>query len=140
MIKLKKYHLIQGKVIKNPKGNILKTLDSKKIDFKKVKEIYFSWAFNKKIKAWKYHKKMTLFLSVPYGKVKFVFFDEKKYKFFSIVIGEKNYKVLKINPKTWFGFQGVSKNKSLIMSCSTLIHSKKEILRKNINEIKYKWK
>ena len=31
MIKLSNYQLIQGKVIKHPKGNILKTLDSKKL-------------------------------------------------------------------------------------------------------------
>ena len=72
MIKLSNYQLIQGKIIKHPKGNILKTLDSKKINFKKIKEIYFSWVANKKIKAWKYHKKMMLFVAVPHGSVKFV--------------------------------------------------------------------
>lgn len=139
MIKLSNYQLIQGKVIKHPKGNILKTLDSKKINFKKIREIYFSWVANKKIKAWKYHKKMMIFVAVPHGNVKFVFFNIKKKNFQSITIGEKNYQILKIKPKTWFGFQGVSKNKSLVMSCTTLVHLKKEILRKNINEFKYKW-
>jgi dTDP-4-dehydrorhamnose 3,5-epimerase-like enzyme len=139
MIKLSNYQFIHGKVIKHPKGNILKTLDSKKINFKKIKEIYFSWVANKKIKAWKYHKKMMIFVAVPHGSVKFVFFNIKKKKFQSIIIGEKNYKILKIKPKTWFGFQGVSKNKSLIMSCTTLVHLKKEILRKKITDLKYKW-
>ena len=139
MIKLSNYQFIQGKVIKHPKGDILKTLDSKKINFKKIKEIYFSWVANKKIKAWKYHKKMMIFVAVPHGSVKFVFFNSKKKKFQSVIIGEKNYQILKIKPKTWFGFQGVSKNKSLIMSCTTLVHLKKEILRKKINELKYKW-
>jgi dTDP-4-dehydrorhamnose 3,5-epimerase-like enzyme len=139
MIKLSNYQLIQGKIIKHPKGNILKTLDSKNINFKKIKEIYFSWVANKKIKAWKYHKKMMIFVAVPHGSVKFVFFNIKKKKFQSIIIGEKNYQILRIKPKTWFGFQGVSKNKSLIMSCTTLVHLKKEILRKKITDLKYKW-
>ncbi len=139
MIKLSNYQLIQGKVIKHPKGNILKTLDSKKINFKKIKEIYFSWVANKKIKAWKYHKKMMIFVAVPHGSVKFVFFNIKKKKFQSIIIGEKNYQILRIKPKTWFGFQGVSKKKSLIMSCTTLVHLKKEILRKKVKGLKYKW-
>ena len=139
MIKLSNYQIIQGTIIKHPKGNILKTLDNNKIDFKKIKEIYFSWIYNKKIKAWKYHKKMMIFIAVPYGNVKFVFYDIKKKKFRSVIIGEKNYKILKIKPKTWFGFQGVSKQKSLIMSCTTLVHLKKEILRKKVNEFKYKW-
>ena len=139
MIKFSNYQFIQGKVIKHPKGNILKTLDNKKINFNEIKEIYFSWVANKKIKAWKYHKKMMIFVAVPHGSVKFVFFNSKKKKFQSVIIGEKNYQILKIKPKTWFGFQGVSKNKSLIMSCTTLVHLKKEIVRKKINELKYKW-
>ena len=139
MIKFSNYQFIQGKVIKHTKENILKTLDNKKINFNEIKEIYFSWVANKKIKAWKYHKKMMIFVTVPHGSVKFVFFNNKKKKFQSVIIGEKNYQILKIKPKTWFGFQGVSKNKSLIMSCTTLVHLKKEIVRKKINELKYKW-
>ena len=75
MIKFSNYQFIQGKVIKHPKGNILKTLDNKKINFNEIKEIYFSWVANKKIKAWKYHKKMMIFVAVPHGSVKFVFFN-----------------------------------------------------------------
>ena len=36
-------------------------------------EAYFSKIKFNKIKAWKYHSKMTLNLAVPHGKVKFVF-------------------------------------------------------------------
>ena len=69
----------------------------------------------------------------------FIVSNIKKKKFQSIIIGEKNYQILRIKPKTWFGFQGVSKNKSLIMSCTTLVHLKKEILRKKVKGLKYKW-
>ena len=82
---------------------------------------------------------MQLFLTVPVGKVKFVFFDELSNKFYSFIFKEKKQKILIIKPKIWFGFKGLSKKKSLIVSCSTLKHSKNEILRKEIKEIKYKW-
>ena len=89
MIKLSNYQIIQGTIIKHPKGNILKTLDNNKIDFKKIKEIYFSWIYNKKIKAWKYHKKMMIFIAVPYGNVKFVFYDIKKKNFVVLLLEKK---------------------------------------------------
>ena len=82
---------------------------------------------------------MQLFLTVPVGKVKFVFFDQLTTKFYSITIGEKKQKILIIKPKIWFGFKGLGKRKNLIVSCSTLKHNKSEILRKKIKEIKYKW-
>ena len=116
-----KIKISRTKIIKNSKGDILKTFDRKNINFNKLNEIYFSWVKHNSIKAWKLHKKMTLYLHVPFGKVKFVFFDEKRLK-----------------PNTWFGFKGV-KNKNLIMSCSTLKHKKNEILRKNVKQIKYNW-
>ena len=40
-------------------------------------EIYFSWINKKAIKGWKLHKKMSMNLVVPIGKVKFVFYDGK---------------------------------------------------------------
>jgi dTDP-4-dehydrorhamnose 3,5-epimerase len=133
-----KIKISRTKIIKNSKGDILKTFDRKNINFNKLNEIYFSWVKHNSIKAWKLHKKMTLYLHVPFGKVKFVFFDEKNKSFYSTTIGEKNFKVIRLKPNTWFGFKGV-KNKNLIMSCSTLKHKKNEILRKNVKQIKYNW-
>ena len=135
----KSFNIFNTKTIKFKKGNILKTFNSTNLKFSKMKEIYFSWVNNKSVKAWKLHKKMTIHLVVPFGKVKFVILNKKDNKFKEIILGEKNYKILKIKPNTWFGFKSLSKTKSLIMNCSTLKHSKNEILRKNINQMKYKW-
>ncbi len=134
-----KIKILNTRIIKNPKGNIFKTFNKKNINFKKLQEVYFSVVKFNSIKAWKFHKKMQLFLTVPVGKVKFVFFDEPSNKFYSFIFKEKKQKILIIKPKIWFGFKGLSKKKSLIVSCSTLKHSKNEILRKEIKEIKYKW-
>ena len=83
---------------------------------------------------------MKINLAVPHGKVKFVFFSEKFKKFRTIIIGEKNYKLISVPPKIWFGFMGISKHKSLIINLASHTHSKKEILRKKIKDINFNWK
>ena len=102
-------------------------------------EAYFSKIKYGKIKAWKYHKKMNLQLVVPSGKVKFVFFSKKNNKFKVIEIGEKKYSRITVPAKIWFGFKGVNKRESIILSITNIKHNKKEILRCKKNEIKYKW-
>jgi dTDP-4-dehydrorhamnose 3,5-epimerase-like enzyme len=82
---------------------------------------------------------MTLNIVVPYGRVKFVFYDEKKNFFHQIIIGENSYKKITVKPKVWFGFKGIHSPRSLILNCANLRHSKKEILRKKVNAIKYDW-
>ena len=102
-------------------------------------EAYFSKIKFNKIKAWKYHKKMSLQLIVPSGKVKFVFFSKKNNKFKVIEIGEKKYYRITVPPKIWFGFKGVTRKESIILSITNMNHSKKEILRCKKHKINYKW-
>ena len=44
-----------------------------------------------------------------------------------------------VPPKVWFGFKGVDKKESMIMNLTDFPHSKKEILRRKKNEIKFNW-
>ena len=127
------------KIIKVPQGNIMKALNKSELKKWTFGEAYFSKIKFGKIKAWKYHKKMNLQLVVPSGKVKFVFFSKKNNKFKVIEIGEKKYSRITVPAKIWFGFKGVSKKESIILSITNIKHNKKEILRCKKNEIKYKW-
>lgn len=127
------------KKIKNTNGDIMRFLKKSDTNFKKFGETYFSWINSNKIKAWKFHKKMSLNLAVPYGKVKFVFFINKLKKFKTIIVGEKNYKMISVPPRIWFGFKGVAKHKSLIINLASLPHNKNEILRKKKEDIKFNW-
>ena len=127
------------KIIKIPQGNIMKALNKSELKKWTFGEAYFSKIKYGKIKAWKYHKKMNLQLVVPSGKVKFVFFSKKDNKFKAIEIGEKKYSRITVPAKIWFGFKGVSKKESIILSVTNIKHNKKEILRCKKNEIKYKW-
>ena len=137
---LNQIKVLRPKIIKLPEGNIMHFLKKKDLrKNQKFGEVYFSKIKFKKVKAWKFHKKTTLNLTVLIGKVKFVFFCPFKNSYKIIIIGEKNHSRLVVPPKVWFGFKGVDKKESMIMSLTDFPHSKKEILRRKKNEINFKW-
>jgi dTDP-4-dehydrorhamnose 3,5-epimerase-like enzyme len=114
------------KVIKNQDGDILKFLSKKNKFFNNFGEIYFSKILKGKIKGWNYHKTNTCIICVPNGKVKFIFKFKKRNK--SIIISDKNKKILIIYPKTWFSFSAVNET-SLIANVINKIHSKYESIK-----------
>ena len=136
---LNKIKLTRLKVIKMQSGNVMHGLKKNDLKNNIFGEAYFSKIKPGKIKAWKYHLKMTLNLIVPIGKVKFVFYSEKEGTFRVIQIGEKKYSRITVPPKIWFGFKGISKNESIILNLTDIEHSPKEVLRYKKNKIKFKW-
>ena len=137
---LNQIKILRPKIIKLSNGNVMRFLQKKEVSKKwKFGEAYFSKIKFKKIKAWKYHTKATLNLTVLVGKVKFVFYTPYKKSYKIITIGEKKYSRLKIPPRVWFGFKGISKKESIIMNLTDLPHDKKEVLRYKKSEINFKW-
>ena len=127
------------KIIKLSSGNIMHALKKDELNNQIFGEAYFSKIKSGKVKAWKYHLKMTLNLVVPHGKVKFVFYSQKENIFKVIKIGEKHYSRLTVPPKLWFGFKGISRFESIILNLTNITHDPKEILRCKKNEIKFNW-
>ena len=119
-----------GDVIKN-----LKVGDSGYIDFK---ETYYSFINFGKKKGWKKHKSMTLNLTCPFGKVKFVFSDDLE-DFETITLHDKNLLRITIYPGIWFAFEGLHKPFSIVNNVADMIHNPDEIERKKFDEIKYIW-
>ena len=122
-----------------PSGDIMRILKNKEVKNWNFAEAYFSKIKYNKIKAWKYHLKMSLNLVVPMGRVKFVFYFNKTKNFKVIELGEKKYSRISIPPRIWFGFKGLSKKDSLILSLTNLEHNPNEVLRCTKNEIKFNW-
>ena len=123
-------------------GNLYKFIDKNNENFRKFGEVYFSFIKQKSIKAWKLHKKATMNIVVPIGKVRFILFENKDNKFYDfkeIKIGQSNYKLLTIKPNTWYGFQGLSKNLNLIVNLTNLVHDDNEMIRKKITYFPYDW-
>ena len=127
------------KIIRLPEGDIMHVLKKSELKNWNFNEAYFSKIKFNKIKAWKYHLKMTLNLTVPKGKVKFVFYSAKDSRFKVIKLGEGHYARLTVPPKIWFGFKGISKHESIILNLSNATHEPKEILRCKKNDIKFNW-
>ena len=134
------------KKIEDERGKVLHMLRSDSELFTKFGEVYFSVVNPGVVKAWKKHKLMTQHFAVPSGAIKLVLFDDRdgsntKGKKQEIEIGESNYSLVRIPPKVWYGFKGISKTSSLIANCSDIPHDPMESKKKDINdpEIPYKW-
>ena len=136
---LDKIKVIPLKIKKQSLGNVMYVLKKKELKKGNFGEAYFSKIKFNKIKAWKYHLKMMLNLTVPYGKVKFVFYSKQDNSFRVIEIGAKKYFRLTVPPKIWFGFKGMGKSENIILNITNIQHDPKEILRCKRNKIKFKW-
>ncbi len=121
-------------------GSVLHAIKKDDIGYKGLGEVYFSFINPSAIKAWKLHKRMTLNLVVPLGKVRFVFCDSPNSGNYRVEdVGEGNYVRLTVPPNIWFGFQGIAKYPSLVTNIADLKHDVNEVTRKEIAEFCYKW-
>lgn len=129
-------------IIDTKGGNVMQAMKKKDKGFAGFGEAYFSEVHFNSIKAWKRHNDMTLNLIVPFGKIRFVLFDdriESNKKFQEVIISKDTYNRLTVPPLIWMGFQGLSTGKSILLNIANIIHNPDEVDRKNINEINYDW-
>ena len=111
--------------LKNLKGDVLKYLNKNNKYFKKFGEVYFTEIKKKKIKGWNFHKKCQCLLTVPVGKVKFVFAEKINGRKKVITIGKKNYSIIVVPPRIWFSFTSLEKI-SLVVNTLDNVHSDNE--------------
>jgi dTDP-4-dehydrorhamnose 3,5-epimerase len=129
-------------VIDTPGGNVMHGMKVTSAGYKGFGEAYFSQVDEGAIKAWKRHKKMTLNLMVPVGKIKFVLFDDReatKTRFQEVIISIDNYCRLTVPPKIWMGFQGLSDGGSSLLNIANIEHNPVEVDRLEIEKINYDW-
>ena len=131
--------VIPLKRINTSGGDVLHALKSSDEEFNNFGEIYFSWVEKNAVKAWKKHTRMSMNLVVPVGLVRFVFYNEVNQEFKIHEIGESNYMRLFVPPNTWFGFQGVYAERSLVTNISNILHDPEEVDRRLPEEIEYNW-
>tara|TARA_B100000795_G_C22691700_1_gene395886 strand:- start:556 stop:984 length:429 start_codon:yes stop_codon:yes gene_type:complete len=130
------------KIIETKGGDILHSLKDKDNGFNGFGEAYFSEVQPGAIKGWKAHQDMTLNITVPIGKVRFVLFDDRDKsatEFQELIISRKNYVRLTIPPRIWVGFQGLVNINSLLLNIADIPHDPNESIRKNLTEIYYDW-
>jgi dTDP-4-dehydrorhamnose 3,5-epimerase len=128
--------------IKTEGGDVLHAMKNTDYGFTKFGEAYFSEIDFGEIKAWKRHVTMTLNLIVPIGRVKFVFLamDHRKISAHRIEeIGNERYVRITVPPGIWFGFQGLTKPRSLVLNIASEPHDPNEIERLRKEDVDFSW-
>lgn len=129
-------------VIDTPGGYVMHGMKETSAGYAGFGEAYFSQVNKGAIKAWKRHKKMTLNLVVPVGKIKFVLFDDRELlntQFQEVIISKDNYCRLTLPPMVWMGFQGLSNSSSMLLNIANIEHDPSEVDRLEIEKINYDW-
>ena len=134
IIKLKQFFLEEG--------NLFHGLKNSDDGYDKFGEIYFSFINKNSIKAWKFHKKMTLNLIVPVGSIRFNFLDfrEESSTFkekFALTLSNKDYSRLTVPPKIWFGFKGLGDKTNLLVNIANMPHDDNEVETKDIDKFEF---
>ena len=135
-------HLNNLKVISHPDGDLFKILSKDSFNFSNFGEAYFSTVNYKKVKGWKLHKKMLLNIVVPVGEIKFVIIENSQnssFSYFEYVLSKDNYKLLTIQPNSYFAFQGLGKSTNLLLNISNIIHDDNEVEKYPLDKFIYDW-
>ena len=131
-------------IISTENGKVMHGMKKFDNGFTNFGELYFSTVEQGAIKAWKLHKKMTLNLIVPVGKVLFCFVDAREKsttykKPFKIILSQNSYFRLTVPPNIWFGFKGLHNRINMITNIADIPHDPDEMMRKKIDDIEMDW-
>ena len=128
-------------MIKTPGGDVMHAMKQSDSGYVGFGEAYFSEVLYGVVKAWKRHREMTLNLVVPAGKVRFVLYDDRegRQSFQEVVLSPSDYCRLTVPPMVWVGFQGLSREGSMVLNIANLEHDPQEVDRQEINKIDYNW-
>ena len=135
------------KQIEDDRGAVLHMMRSDSPLFLRFGEIYFSVVNPEVVKAWKSHREMTQYFTVPVGRIQLVLFDDRRGspsngKVEGIVLGRPDrYFLVRIPPMVWYGFKGISEIPALVANCADLPYTpgESEQLPPSDNYIPYNW-
>ena len=136
--------LTQLNKIEHPLGDVFHGMKSSDKGFNGFHEAYFSTIKYGVIKPWKKHLQMTLNLIVPVGEIRFVLYDDRKEsstkeQYMDIKLSLENYFRLTVPPGIWVAFKGQGESTNLLLNVANLEHNPLEIVRKDLNDIKFIW-
>jgi len=127
-------HITPLKQILDERGKVMHMLRADSEVFAGFGEIYFSCVYPGAIKGWHLHKKMVLNYAVPFGKIKFVLFDDRadsqtRGEVQEIFLGPDNYCLVTVPPLIWNGFKGIGTEPAIVANCASIMHDPDEIAR-----------
>lgn len=139
VVSLKPY-LTQLRIIEQSQGCVMHGMKGSDVGYIGFGEAYFSSVNSGLIKGWKLHKKMTLNLLVPYGKIRFVVHDSsldspggRTLPLIDTVLGPDNYSRLTVPPGFWVAFQGASMGSNILLNIADIEHDPEEAINKPVD-------
>lgn len=134
------------RIIVDERGAVMHMLRAEQPQFVGFGEVYFSTVHPGAVKAWKVHTRMTMNLTVPVGRVRFVLFDDRtgsptRGEVQEVLLSPEHYALLTVPPGIWNGFRGESETTSLIVNCADIAHDPNEAVRVEHDSpsIPYSW-
>ena len=145
--KIKDLLLFPRNIIGDNRGAVFHHTRADSPEFTKFGEVYISSVAGRAIKAWKKHLRMTQNLTVPFGEVRFVLYDDRedsptKGTLEQVTLNQKPFNLLRIPSGIWYGFSGLlDDTTSLIVNCADLTHDASEVIRLELKNsiIPYNW-
>jgi dTDP-4-dehydrorhamnose 3,5-epimerase len=138
--------IIPLKQFPDERGKIMQMLKSTDPHFTKFGDMSFSIAFPGVVKGWHKRKTMTSNIAVPFGKVKWVLYDDRensktKGEVMEIFLGEDNYNLLSIPPGITSGYKTYGVTHSIVANCTNEAHDDggKINIDPFNNDIPYDW-
>lgn len=132
--------------IADERGKVMHMLKATDAHFQEFGEIYFSCVFPEAVKAWHYHDNMVLNYAVPFGRIKFVLFDDRpesptRGEVQELFLGEENYWLVTVPKRVWNGFKGVGTQMAIVANCANIPHDPGEIHRRDPQDeyFPYSW-
>lgn len=117
------------KIISTPKGDVLHALKSGDDGFSGFGEAYFSTVLPGATKGWKRHRRMTLNIVVPVGRIRFALHDADAGIFQQVVLSSENpdsYQRLTVASGLWMAFRGEGDSNSLLLNLASIPHDPDE--------------
>ncbi len=138
--------VIPLKRIPDERGTIMHMLRADDPHFQQFGEIYFATIFPGVVKAWHWHREMTLNYVCIFGRIKLVLYDDRENsptrgELMEIFLGVDNYSLVIIPPEVWNGHKGMSEPYAIVANCATHPHdpTRSQRLDPFENDIPYDW-
>ena len=120
-------------ILPNEKGSVMHALRCTDEGFTAFGEAYFSSVKNGMVKGWKRHRRMTLQLVVPIGRIRFLLHDDRPGsptcgQSDEVELSPENYQRLTVPPGIWLAFEGKSDGVNLLLNIADMPHDPAEVL------------
>ena len=87
---------------------------------------------------------MVLNIVVPIGIIRFAMYDGRESSrtfknIYSVILSQENYSRLTIPAMIWFGFQGMSSGKNMLLNIADIRHDPNESEKMDVKKINFSW-